>query len=341
VDIKKLKIYALIVTYNNRYELLHKAVQRALEEGACKVVLVDNGSVKESYDKIKKLVKSEKRIKLIRFNDNKGSAGGFKKGLMFAKTKKDCEFIWLLDDDNVPEKGALKTLVNFWNEQEITNKKTNLALNSLRYYDYDFLTKTEKELQLKNVEKDILILNSFSYFSIDNLFSSIAKKFIRRKNNNKKFYELTNGAYGGLFIHKKVLDKGLPNEEFFVYFDDIEFTYRLHKSGVRIFLIPDSKITDIDKTLENSDVKTYFSVFKILANIKYMNKVKLSYGYRNRIILEKKYLTNNLFKYKLNKFLFLFVIYPMIFTLYFIRYGEVKNMILMKKAIKDGLKINF
>jgi GT2 family glycosyltransferase len=138
-------------------------------------------------------------------------------------------------------------------------------------------------------------------------------------------------------MHKNVLKNGLPDENYFVYFDDIEFTYRLHNKGVRIFLIPNSKIDDIDRTLTNSEVKTYFSLFKILQNIHSMNTTKLHYGYRNRVILEKKALIKNKTKYLINKLIFLSLIYPALYLIYFIKYREVTNVKLIKKAIKEGL----
>jgi GT2 family glycosyltransferase len=335
---KSINIYAVTVTYSDRYNFLEKTVNGAFKAGASKVIIVDNASTIDSKKNMDLLSKKDKRIKIIRFSKNKGSAGGFKKGLEYARKQEDCNFIWLLDDDNVPKKNALTVLKNYWMKSNIQNKKEKLALNSLRYYDYGFLLKTKKELELKNVEKDILMLNSFCYFSIDKMFSLIKRMFHRtRKKNNKTSYEMVNGAYGGLFMHKEVLKNGLPDENLFVYFDDIEFTYRLHNNGVRIFLIPDSKIDDVDRTLTNSEVKTYFSLFKILENIHTMNTIKLHYGYRNRVILEKQALIKNKTKYKINKLIFLLIIYPCLYLIYFLRYGKVTNVRLIKKAIKEGL----
>ncbi|WP_204327509.1 hypothetical protein, partial [Stenotrophomonas maltophilia] len=55
--------------------------------------------------------------------------------------------------------------------------------------------------------------------------------------------------YGGLLIPRCLLDKiGLPLEDMFLYIDDIEFSYRITSGGGNIFIVPDSKILDIDQS---------------------------------------------------------------------------------------------
>jgi len=61
------------------------------------------------------------------------SAGGFKKGLELAYSDPECEFIWLLYDDNKPMDGSLKTLLDFWYSLEIKNKEEKVALLSYRF----------------------------------------------------------------------------------------------------------------------------------------------------------------------------------------------------------------
>ena len=184
----------------------------------------------------------------------------------------------------------------------------------------------------------MLMLNSYCYLSVDKMFSLFFNLFKRRKENNKEYYEKTVGAYGGLFMHKDILNKCLPDEKLFVYFDDIDFTFRLRKQGARIFLVKDSKITDLDRTLANPDVKSYFSILRILENIHSMNKQKLHYGYRNRIILERRHLITNKFKYSFNRFIFSCVLFPLCCMLYFCIYGNIKNPRLIKQAIREGLE---
>ena len=55
------------------------------------------------------VIQNQERLKVIYLDENTGSAGGYKLGLEEAYKCNECEFIWLLDDDNKPQKDSLKT----------------------------------------------------------------------------------------------------------------------------------------------------------------------------------------------------------------------------------------
>ena len=106
-------IFAVTVTYGNRFHLLRQVVDRALEEGVAKVIVVDNNSVEESKNRLQEYEERlQGKIKVLYLDDNYGSAGGFKRGLQEAYKDNECEYIWLLDDDNVPQKDSLISLSN-------------------------------------------------------------------------------------------------------------------------------------------------------------------------------------------------------------------------------------
>jgi GT2 family glycosyltransferase len=78
--------------------------------------------------------------------------------------------------------------------------------------------------------------------------------FIKRVPNNDWIYETCAGAYGGMFFDKKIIHNiGLPKDKMFLYFDDIEYTYRAYSKGVRLFLVPGAKITDQDFSYTNKN----------------------------------------------------------------------------------------
>lgn len=88
-----------------------------------KIIVVDNNSFPESRESIKKLEKEIPNMEVVYLDENKGSAGGYKIGLEKAYNDKECEFIWLLDDDNKPEKGSLKILKDFWKKLDVKDKE--------------------------------------------------------------------------------------------------------------------------------------------------------------------------------------------------------------------------
>ena len=103
------KICVVTVTYGNRFHLLKQVVDAGLKEGVCKVIVVDNNSETESREKLKEYERElgNQKIEVLYLDSNYGSAGGFKKRLEEEYSDPECEFIWLLDDDNIPVEGSL------------------------------------------------------------------------------------------------------------------------------------------------------------------------------------------------------------------------------------------
>jgi GT2 family glycosyltransferase len=105
----KYKVCVVTVTYGNRWQFLEQVIKRALSFTEVNyVVAVNNAS---DYE----LPAPDKKVIVLTNTDNKGSAGGYKQGISYAFNKLDCDFIWLLDDDNLPEEGSLSKLLKQWN----------------------------------------------------------------------------------------------------------------------------------------------------------------------------------------------------------------------------------
>jgi cellulose synthase/poly-beta-1,6-N-acetylglucosamine synthase-like glycosyltransferase len=129
-----MKVYAVIVTYGNRFNYIKQVIDACFSEGVDKIIIVDNKSIDESKKKLNKVAKEYKhKLQLIALNENRGSAGGFIVGLKIAYNDPSCEYIWLLDDDNLPAKNSLLKLKDFWNKiNDIENKEQKVALLSYR-----------------------------------------------------------------------------------------------------------------------------------------------------------------------------------------------------------------
>ncbi|WP_169053760.1 glycosyltransferase [Agromyces sp. H66] len=103
------RVVAVVVAYNRRdllAEVLHAlAAQRA---PLARVVVVDNASTDDSAD----VARSAGRlVDLVSLPRNTGGAGGFAAGMAVALDRHDPDWLWLMDDDTVPEPGALEALL--------------------------------------------------------------------------------------------------------------------------------------------------------------------------------------------------------------------------------------
>lgn len=321
-----MNICVVTVTYNNRFKLLEQVVRKVKALGVESIIVVDNNSEMESRNNLINLeLELQPYLKVIYLKENIGSAGGYSVGLKEFYNNNNCEFVWLLDDDNLPEEKSLDIIKDFWQNMSEKNKEENTALLSAR---------DDREIyRTAVIEKDPNLVigspNGFLGFSI----MKIMKKQILA---SKSFSEINNGQvsaayYGGLFMNKKLVREiGFPNENFFLYSDDIEFSNRIIRKGGQIIVLFNSMIRDIDDKWH--DNKTKISILK-LPHITEKNKDRYYYQIRNRVYIEINFLKNNSLLYYINKIIYLFVLKIVLL----IKKDSVNRRVI-ELAISDGIR---
>lgn len=290
-------ICVLIVTYSNRWQFLEQVLRRVITlENVTNVVVVDNASAYSVSSSCLEL--NDERISVITNAENLGSAGGYKAGLRYFVQKTEADFVWLLDDDNQPAQNALQKLLEAWEHiPGVTDRK---ALFSLRPDRKQHVRIAQGE----NANRFYLVENSFMGF---NLFRVPFNQYYKLRDKFKKAEALKEktpvpfAPYGGMFFHRKLVDLiGYPDERFFVYADDSEFTYRVTQQGGTIWLISGSKITDIDKSYGISYVRRFWrSIYLDLWSF------RTYYQVRNSVYFYHQVTVKNGVIYRINKWLFL------------------------------------
>jgi rhamnopyranosyl-N-acetylglucosaminyl-diphospho-decaprenol beta-1,3/1,4-galactofuranosyltransferase len=102
------RVTAVVVTYNRR-ELLLEALSavQAQSRPPDEVIVVDNASADGTAEAVRAAFPA---VQLAGLDRNTGGAGGFAYGLALAMSG-GTDLIWLMDDDTVPEPGALAALL--------------------------------------------------------------------------------------------------------------------------------------------------------------------------------------------------------------------------------------
>lgn len=321
-----MNVCCAIVTYGNRFVYLSRVVQEALYQGVNKIVIVDNGSKEPARSALQSLVNTQKNILYHRFEENEGSAKGFRTALELA-ARQDCEFIWMLDDDNLPEKDALRVLTDFWKNNGFSPQDT-VALTSFRKDRQHYI----HALQTRDPNALLWPGNSFMGFHIKQVFDKIGERIRKPRTNagqdNFQPMKLNAGGFGGLFFHKNLLQKtGLPGEEWVLYNEDFWFTSRITKANGEIWLLPESRLSDIDTSF-------YLPARKSMlyhSSLDGKNDSLVYYTTRNGVYYIKRYLVTNRPLYLVNKLLFLIIIS----SIGLIR-GKLKRLLLIYKAIRQG-----
>jgi len=324
------RTYVVTLIYGNRFMFLQQVVEAALANNVSKVIIVDNGSAAESCKAIHKMEQdSNGRVTIVALPENRGSAAGYKAGLEYAMRCSDCEFIWLLDDDNRPDEGALAELLNQYERLSCVVPTDRLALVSLRD-DWE----SHKKLVLGIPPSKVFPRkSSFMGFHLRDQPGRLLELFhlywlAKKQAVSRLPIEIPFAPYGGLFFHNSLISKlGYPDERFFLYHDDTEYTYRLTKTGGRVFLVPSSVVFDLERSwhLLNKG-ETLFS--HLLIND---SDFRIYYGTRNQSYIDRHMWATSSIMYTLNKLAF-FVLLS-IFTLW---YGKWKRFLMVARAVRQG-----
>ncbi|MFG6495381.1 glycosyltransferase [Fictibacillus sp. UD] len=307
-------IDVVTVTYGERWELLEKVIKRVITfEEVNSIIIIDNASTYSIEEKLAEQNLSEKVI-VMNQKVNLGSALGYKKGIQRAELEKG-KFIWLLDDDNLPDENAVQNIII---AQKNSKDKEKTVYSSFR---------NDREELIRNKGQK-LIKNTFFEFSI---FEKMKKKKIVQSKIDSKILSCDYVPYGGLIFPKAAIPEvGYPDEMFFLYVDDFDFTYRLTRKGYKIKCVTDSIIEDLERSWFRVEKEPLFKSF-FKADDSYRGLMHI----RNRVYFEKENNNTNVFIYNLNLVVYL--------TFVLLKYMPknatgIKKYKLILKAINLGKK---
>ncbi len=320
-------IFVVIVTYADRGNYVAKICDFLLSIRIQKIIIIDNNSTSSSKEILKSLeLNYPDSVSVEYSNINQGTATAFKKGLDIAARDSECDFIWILDDDNYPDQTALDELIKLWSFTVQKNKSEMLMLASYRQ------SKPVYKRAVYSKRPDIIIgeKNYFRAFHVARIFECISRKSGKSNHQTSatpEFGDISAAPYGGMFFHKNLLNSiGYPNERFYIYSDDHDFSHRLILRGGRILLSMKSIIHDVE---DSWNVKG-LGVFNIA---KHPNRSLLYYSIRNRVYLELKITVNNYITYFGNAFIYTIAV----LILSFLRLNP-RNFLAFWRGLTDGMK---
>ena len=233
------RIAAVIVAYN-RKEFLIECIDSLLTQSKKldKVFIVDNNSTDGTQELLKETGYMEKsQISIVSLERNLGGAGGFNAGIDMAY-KENYDWIWLMDDDAQPEPSCIERLFECIEKLELSSEEVNcICAKVVNYY-----TGVSEWHQHKRLTKRFM----------DSPAATIGKE---------RFVKIDANAFvGPLFSQKCIEQCGYPRAEFFLWVDDLDYTYRVGKAG-RIWLDTSAIIFHKDRNPANpGPEKSYYWV---------------------------------------------------------------------------------
>lgn len=239
---------AVTVTYGDRFGLLEQVLTALLRANIGHLIVVDNASEPASQQALYNFVAqhTHDNLTVLTMPHNLGSAGGYKAGIE-AALETECDFVWLLDDDNVPAEDAFSHLQDAY--IELAPQQTLFALCALRD------DRANLKAWAQGVRTAITRPSSVLGFHVLDIPAKWLARF--QKKTPCKLCPLPFAPYGGMLLPREVIEIiGTPDARFYLYSDDYEYTYRITQQGGHVFLVPTSHIIDVDTSWHVRKQKT-------------------------------------------------------------------------------------
>jgi GT2 family glycosyltransferase len=213
----------IIVSWNTRQYLLPclKSIFQAGEEGGWEVIVVDNGSKDGSGKEAKRLFP---KIHLIANEKNLGFAKATNQGIKHASGK----WILLLNPDTEVREGAIEMLIAFMDSHPDAGIAGAQLLNG-------------------DGSKQNSIAN-FPSLATELLNKSLLRRFFPEAFPGKeRVYsgprEVDSVIGACLIARREAIERaGILDEDYFLFFEETDWCYRMKKTGWRVFHVPQAEV---------------------------------------------------------------------------------------------------
>jgi GT2 family glycosyltransferase len=227
--IRNVKISIVIVNYNVKYFLeqaLH-SVRKAVKGLEAEVFVVDNNSVDGSCEMVKRTFPE---VMLIENKYNPGFSKANNQAIKLAKG----DYILLLNPDTVVEEDCFTKVCAFMDDTPDAGALGVKMIDGKGHY----LPESKRGLPTPEVA-------FYKMFGLGKLFPR-SRRFGRYylghlSKDETNEVEVLAGAF--MLLRKSMLEKiGLLDEDYFMYGEDIDLSYRVTKAGYKNYYFPDTTI---------------------------------------------------------------------------------------------------
>lgn len=202
---------------------------------------------------------------LIRTGENLGFAGGNNVGLRYALARDDFEYVWLLNNDTVVEPDSLHNLIICADAYKSDNFKVGLIGSKLMYY-----AEPNKVQAIGGIYNSLLgITKHLGSHEHDT----------GQFDNDRVVSKLDYPVGASMLVPKEFLHEvGLMSEEYFLYFEELDWTLRGKSVGWSIGYCFRAKVYHKEGSTIGSN-----------SNGKEKSELSDFYSLRNRIVFTRKF----------------------------------------------------
>jgi GT2 family glycosyltransferase len=248
-----LDISVIIVNYNVRYfiEQCLTSVLKAKKDLNIEIIVVDNNSVDNSVAAIRKKFPT---VNLIANKENVGFAKANNQAIKISKGK----YFLLLNPDTLIEEDTLVKIYNFM------EKNPDAGALGVKLIDGEgkFLPESKRSLPT-------LLTSLYRFVGLSKIFpkSKIFNKYNLGHLDDDKTYEVDVLCGAFMFIRCDILPSvGYLDEDFFMYGEDIDYSYRIKNAGYKIYYFHETTIIHFKgESTKKSSLKYHNIFYKAMA----------------------------------------------------------------------------
>ncbi|MFA0084049.1 glycosyltransferase [Vibrio breoganii] len=257
-------VVALVVTYK-RKALLSKVLDSLCHQThrIKKIIVVDNNSCDGTDSLVDDLSQKHDNISYFNTGANLGGAGGFSFGFEVSKNI-DYDYLWLMDDDLMPELDCLEVLLK--------NGPTGIV-QPMRFN----LDGTCAEISPVEYDLNKIFCTNPKTSTVADIYESI---------KNEESVEIAGVPFEGPLINRNVVESvGIPNPDFFIFNDDLDYSIRSRKAGFSIECIVKANANRLLYNVQANDLKSWKGYFMLRNHFYILRKYGENTLVRNRSIL--------------------------------------------------------
>ena len=220
-----MKLSIVIVNYNVKYYLEQclRSVERAAVNIAHEVIVVDNASKDGSVSYLKP------RFPHVIWIESKVN-GGFSHANNIGFGRASGEYVLMLNPDTIVTREALEGCVTFMDEHPETGAVGVKMINK----DGSFAMESRRGI-VKPWVAFCKATGLCNRYPKSRLFGRYYMSYLDKEDINP--IEMVSGAF--MFLRHTTLDKvGVLDEQFFMYWEDSDLSYRILKSGEKNYYLP-------------------------------------------------------------------------------------------------------
>jgi len=213
------KLAVVLVTYNRAADLRITLTQLStMQDEFDHLVVINNCSTDNTVTVLEELKAGfSVPFDTQTLDENRGGAGGFHAGVRFALNL-PVDWIWMSDDDAIPQPGCLATLLSYAKSQNDVYGSTAIVKDSsngeLCWPAIPLHENTGKALPMAK-----------QHHELDAIQKVMMLPFL-----------------GFMVSRRKALEVGSPNNNYFISGDDVEYGIRMQAAGATLYQVRDSVV---------------------------------------------------------------------------------------------------